>query len=151
MKLGGKSGAGCHCSWGDFPKCYWVCGWNRRLYVVLCTVVLFQAHLRPPCCACAYITFFDGFTPGILTASWFLCQCGPLPCNWWPPLLRKLTGLLSSWTSPTSCGETYSELSGGTARAVVAQLHGLVRSKRVPLLGISPYERWQQEQDGRTE
>jgi len=37
-------------------------------------------HRGPPCWACACIPFFDGFSPGILTASWSLYQCVPLSC-----------------------------------------------------------------------
>lgn len=122
MKLGGRSGADCHCSWGNLLKSYWVCGWSREVVspsLHSCAVPgAPPKHRGPPCCACACIPFFDGFPPGILTASWSLYHCGPLSSNWWPPLQRKLTGLLSSCTSPSG--------HGGTAQVVDAQLRSLL-------------------------
>lgn len=119
-----------------------------RLQVLLCTAVLpkgchqsMEDHL-----CCAHIPVFTGFSPQILAASWSLEQCDSSPCHWWPPLQGKLTGLLSTLTSPSDHGGTYPELTGRTALEVDAQLDSLVLETGASL-GWVPKD-WQQEQAG---
>lgn len=75
--------ADCCCSWGHHPKRYWVCDSIREVVSLSLNCCgapgVPPKHGGPPCCACAWISVFAGFSAGILvsvpiwpTALWLM-------------------------------------------------------------------------------